>query len=61
MTTTTPAHTLMIDHSFAFSEACCAPATSPIASLEFTWLANTMPTMPVGRQQNSVARIECTR
>ena len=45
----------------ALREASCAPARSPAARLPSTCAANTMETMPSGRQQNSVLRMAHTR
>jgi hypothetical protein len=41
-------------------EAACAPAKSPVAHLEFTWEAKTIPAIPKGKQQNMVTRIDST-
>nr|AAP70385.1 Uvs126 [uncultured bacterium] len=48
-------------HFFALSEESCAPARSPAASLPLTCAANTIDTMPKGRQQNNVDRMAHTR
>ena len=46
---------------FAFADASRAPAMSPAASFEFTCAAKMIATMPSGRQQQSVTRIDWTR
>ena len=55
-----PQMTEAVIHFWAFWDAACAPAMSPIASLPLTLDALTIATMPNGRQQKSVARMAPT-
>lgn len=55
----TPAE--MIAHFLALAEAAWAPAMSPAATRPLTLAAWMIETMPVGSQQNRVARMAQTR
>ena len=59
--TTTPATTEIITNALAVRDADCAPVMSPAATFPFTWAAKMMATIPKGRQQKMVTRIDGIR
>ena len=58
-----PTASVMMHQSFAFFDACIAPARSPCENLEFTCAAKMIATMPRGKQlqQRIVRTIACHR
>ena len=48
-------------HVLAVLESRFAPSRSPLATLPFTWAANTMDTIPRGRQQKMVTSMACAK
>ena len=59
--TVNPTTTETITRVLAVRDDDCAPAMSPAATFPFTWAAKIMATMPKGRQQKMVTRIDGIR
>lgn len=55
-----PTKNPILVHLPASLEALSAPAISPVLKRDSTLAALTMPTMPKGKQQNNVTRIDST-
>lgn len=57
----TPQHNATILQVFAFRLAFSAPSMSPLMNFPLTLAEFTIPTIPNGRQQNTVVKIENNR